>query len=73
MKKQILSEHSYFYDINQATDLEETPSINKKYRAWAEIDLAALCHNAEALKNIFARQMLLNACAKSQCLRPWGY
>ncbi len=52
MKKQILSEHSYFYDINQATDLEETPSINKKYRAWAEIDLAALCHNAEALKNI---------------------
>ena len=52
MKSQILSEKPYINGINQSAYSERSSALNKKYRAWAEIDLVALCHNAEVLKNI---------------------
>lgn len=52
MKNKIISEHSYIDDINQYSHVKDLSEINKRYRAWVEIDLAALCHNAIIIKNI---------------------
>lgn len=52
MKSQIVLEKSYLNDIDQSADIEKLSAPNKKYRAWAEVDLAALCYNAKVLKNI---------------------
>ncbi|NMC57616.1 MAG: alanine racemase, partial [Eubacteriaceae bacterium] len=52
MKSQIISEASNIKDISKPPYIEKSSMQNKKYRAWAEIDLGALCHNAITLKNI---------------------
>ncbi len=50
MKNKILSKGSCIHDRSEFIDNDKLSAPNKKYRAWVEIDTAALCRNAAALK-----------------------